>query len=116
MEYSITIILGVTTPCTFQTLSSSVNEMKLNFDNLKTQIELLRQSAGTLSDLQTKLAASHTADSEKMSENMAELGRSYQSLVEQNKELVKKLGELGGEQTELAALVQTLSGWVSWLI
>ena len=89
--------------------------MKLNFDNLKTQIELLRQSTGTLSDLQTKLAASHTSDSEKMSENMAELGKSYQSLVEQNKELVKKLGELGGEQTELAALVQSLSGWVSCL-
>ncbi|KAL5254597.1 hypothetical protein ACHWQZ_G014142 [Mnemiopsis leidyi] len=92
-----------------EALSSKVNGAKLDFDNLKTQIELLRQSTGTLSDLQSKLAASQSTDRDTISEKMAELGTSYQSIVEQNTELVRKLGGLEGDQTEMAALVQSLS-------
>ena len=88
-----------------QGLSSSLNDVKLNYENLSSQISLLRASITTLTTLQTTLSATQATESDRLSE----LGSSHQSLVERSGGLEKEVEELGVGQGEMRGLLELLT-------
>ena len=88
-----------------QGLSSSLNDVKLNYDNLSSEISLLRASITTLTTLQTTLSATQASESGRL----AELGSSRQSLVERSGGLEKEVEELGVGQGEIRGLLAPLT-------
>ncbi|XP_063681458.1 klaroid protein-like isoform X2 [Bolinopsis microptera] len=90
---------------TIEGLSSSLNDVKLNYDNLSSQITLLRASITTLTTLQTTLSATQATESGRLSE----LGSSHQSLVERSGGLEKRVEELGAGQGEIRGLLEPLT-------